>query len=576
MEKKDIFSSWILRICDGVTGFFFFLVSAALFFMSAFSTCFIDKYEMSYFLPDSPWLKLLECAFLLAALIFLCVKFRPSVAFIGRINSDAALFAKLKRRLLLAIWFLVSLWVVCTQVPANADQRFTMMAARSIAQGDFSNTGPYSYLYIYNNQIGWTMVIYLLDKLFGPLNYAAYQLLMAGLTVLILNELTCFGALLGMSRAKQLAVIVLGAAFVPLALYSSFIYGTIPGLWLSLAAIRLEIQYFRDGRLRHGILSALCIALAVMVKMNYLIFMAAMLIYALLEAFGKKGIKKLMIVLFMAVFYVVQARVPVAALENISGKPVPQGCATLSWVAMGLQDGERPGWYNQYNENTFAESSYDVHEQIKWVKSDIKYRIGELLSDLDYARNFFVKKTASQWNEPTFQSVWVSINHYQDAYRHGVMSVDNSWPQGILSPMGNHKVTLYMNHLSFLMLVGCLLYSLLCSAQGENHYRLILAMVVVGGFLFHLVWEVKGQYALPYYVLLLPYTVMGYSKAAECLAALPAALRNGGIHIEKKTLIGNAALLLLALAILCYVFHGTLPGITGDTEAYYAYLASHS
>ena len=63
MEKKDIFSSWIQRICDGVTGFFFFLVSAALFFMSAFSTCFIDKYEVSYFLPDSPWLKLLECSY---------------------------------------------------------------------------------------------------------------------------------------------------------------------------------------------------------------------------------------------------------------------------------------------------------------------------------------------------------------------------------------------------------------------------------------------------------------------------------------------------------------------------------
>ena len=35
-------------------------------------------------------------------------------------------------------------------------------------------------------------------------------------------------------------------------------------------------------------------------------------------------------------------------------------------------------------------------------------------------------------------------------------------------------------------------------------------MILVGGFLFHLVWEAKGQYTLPYMVLVIPLAVEGW------------------------------------------------------------------
>jgi len=104
----------------------------------------------------------------------------------------------------------------------------------------------------------------------------------------------------------------------------------------------------------------------------------------------------------------------------------------------------------------------------------------------------------------------------------------------------------------------------------------MLAMIFIGGFIFHLVWEVKGQYAMPYYVLLLPYAAMGYSKAAECVAALLASVGNGSLSIERKSLIVKLALLFIAIIILWYVFHGTMGSLTGDAGAYYAYLANHS
>lgn len=576
MKKRKLLFSWILRACDSVTGYLFFLFTAALLFMSAFSTCFIDKHEKTYFLPDTPWLKLIGAALAIFALVLVNTRWKGAAALLKRINTDETLFRKLRKRLLLAIWFVLSLWVVCTQVPANADQRFTLLAARSIADNDFFPSGPFGYLYIYNNQIGWTMVLYVFNMLFGELNYVAYQLLNAGIVVLIFKELSDLGGLMGMSRTKQLATILIGTAFVPLALYTSFVYGTIPGLWLSLLAIRLELLYFREGKLFQACLAAGCIALAVLMKMNYLIFMVAMLIYALLESVRTGRAKHLLIVGFMLILYLAQAKLPTMALERLCGQPIPEGCSTLSWIAMGLQDGERPGWYNSYNEITFEESAYNAAEQEIWVKTDIKILLNEMLSHPEYARKFFVVKTASQWNEPSFASVWISINHYQDTYGHGIMTVDNLWPQTVLSPQGNHKVTEYMDYLSFMILVGAILYLLLCSREEHYHYWLMLAMIFIGGFIFHLVWEVKGQYAMPYYVLLLPYTAMGYSKAAECLASLPATLGSGSLGFERKSLVVKLALLFIAIIILWYVFHGTMDNLTCDAEAYYAYLAKHS
>ena len=37
----------------------------------------------------------------------------------------------------------------------------------------------------------------------------------------------------------------------------------------------------------------------------------------------------------------------------------------------------------------------------------------------------------------------------------------------------------------------------------------------IGGFLFHLVWEAKGQYSVVYFMLLLPYAYLGMERVAD-------------------------------------------------------------
>ena len=47
----------------------------------------------------------------------------------------------------------------------------------------------------------------------------------------------------------------------------------------------------------------------------------------------------------------------------------------------------------------------------------------------------------------------------------------------------------------------------------RKYLKWLLPVIFIGGFLFHILWEAKGQYTLPYCVCLLPMCVWGYGFA---------------------------------------------------------------
>jgi len=566
MEKRKarFLSRFVPALYAAVIAYIFFLVLGALLYMAAVSTSFVSSGEKIYFLPDSLWanLAVFGVALALAVAAEICSKGRLG-KLLSRLENDERLFKRIRNALLCGVWLALSIWALCTKLPSGGDQITVLDAAYGLAQRDFSALSPVNYLYDYNHQIGLAMVELLLNRVLGEYNYTAYHLINAALIALIYKSLCDLGAQLKMSRVQQLGLLLLCILFTPLALYVPFIYGTVPGLLFALVAIRLEIKYFSDGKWHHALLSALAICFAVLLKSNYQIFMIGMLIYALVEIIRSKKGKKALLLLFVVLFYLVQAKLPIYIFSQMRGAGIPEGVSKWAWVTMGLQEGDNPGWYNGYTLDTLIGSEFDTQRQEIWVKSDLKERISDFLYDTDYARDFFVRKTASQWNEPSFESVAIMQGKE--------LGSGLEWPKTLISEQGNYRLSLYLNYLNFVIVAGAMLYLLLCSEDEHYYDWLMLAMIVIGGFVFHMVWEAKGQYTLPYFVLLLPYTVMGYSKAAACLAALP----DNKLNIEKKSLAVKLALLLIAIIILWYVFHGTLGSLTGDAGAYYSYLAEH-
>ena len=56
---------------------------------------------------------------------------------------------------------------------------------------------------------------------------------------------------------------------------------------------------------------------------------------------------------------------------------------------------------------------------------------------------------------------------------------------------------------------------LIVEFKKPNIEKLSLILMVIGGFTFHLLWETKAYYVLPYYLLLVPYAANGLQIGFE-------------------------------------------------------------
>ncbi len=79
------------------------------------------------------------------------------------------------------------------------------------------------------------------------------------------------------------------------------------------------------------------------------------------------------------------------------------------------------------------------------------------------------------------------------------------------SVRGQNFFSKILNLLQFMVLMGSLLFCVFDTSRIKNGW-IMLQTIFVGGFLFHVFWEAKCQYTLPYFILLIPIAIKGYSN----------------------------------------------------------------
>ncbi|MEI3525159.1 MAG: hypothetical protein V8Q27_02735 [Eubacteriales bacterium] len=194
-----------------------------------------------------------------------------------------------------------------------------------------------------------------------------------------------------------------------------------------------------------------------------------------------------------------------AFYEHRSGIPIESGMPKSLWVAMGMQEGERAeGWYNGFNFDTYVNSDCDPVVSDAMAREAITESLQHFQKDPVYAARFYLRKTLSQWNEPTYEALWVNQFHSGD-FSTIVQSIYEGKLYRVLSE--------YMN-LFQLLVFAAVFAGLLIGRKGEKRWQLtelFLPMVILGGFFFHTIWEAKSQYIFPYFVCMLPGAAAGLS-----------------------------------------------------------------
>lgn len=415
---------------------------------------------------------------------------------------------------LLGITFILS---VKLAAPWYSDSYLVLYAAEKAAIGEYGALD--SYFCRFPFQLGYVLYAEIVFRLMGsmlpgmPAGY--YRLALQGLNVLWL--LLSYHALIQLSwqlfqsrRVQKITALLLIFCLPPV-FTCTFLYGNIPGFALGAVALWMFAAFMHQRRLWQGLLCALSLGLAVAVKLNLMIFFAAIVIVWLVDLLQNRSAKSLICLGLTVASVLTIGRAPQPIYEQRSGREFGDGIPMIAWMAMGMSQGHAgPGWYKEdHTVDFFMDSGMDAEATAENARKVIKQRAAYFAENPGQGLRFFSEKLRSQWNEPTYESLW--INQVQQSY--GEKGLMYEW----FCHVGERHTTGYMNQYQQLIFLAVLLSCVFLWPRRDIR-QCLPVLVILGGILYHLLFEAKSQYALPYFILMIPLAAYGFCslfKSAE-------------------------------------------------------------
>lgn len=400
-------------------------------------------------------------------------------------------------------------WIIVTQLRAGSDPAKIYALAMQWRENDFSGYAEGGYLFRYPYQAGIVLFYYFLTFLLGIDNYIGLQLVNVAALLVVYYLLAKLANFYWKEDEKIQAAAYLGiAVWVPIFFYITYLYGILLGMACSLGAVYLAVKYLETRKYRYMIAASLCIGIATVFKMNCLIYLVAIACFLVYDIFVTKGWKnKLRSLLFIGLMILsVECcnQAVYSYVENLTGYETPDGEVMVSWIVMGLQETPiGPGHYSGYIGDIFVKYDYDTEKITEASIADIKKILTRMSENpLDEGIPFFARKSAFQWNDPTFIGMLLNDNRQTSLEMSG-------WALSIINGEASVWLSILLNYMQTLILIGVLCYIVL-HWRSKNLYELFGAVIFVGGYLFHFFWESSSSYTIPYFVIIIPYAVKGW------------------------------------------------------------------
>jgi hypothetical protein len=195
-------------------------------------------------------------------------------------------------------------------------------------------------------------------------------------------------------------------------------------------------------------------------------------------------------------------------INGIYSRFVPEDSKEIPavlYLAMGMHDtieGE-PGWYDDYSLATLREYDFDVDAASEDAHEEIRTFIEKCKDNPGYALKFYTLKSNIQWNVPMYQCIVMNNSFYEE-------------PDGLAGDIYFNGKDVYldnfMNIYQLLIYGGVVLMFVFMRKKWSGIENYVLMVGVLGGFLFSLIWEAKPRYVFPYFIMMIPYAVIGLTK----------------------------------------------------------------
>ena len=440
------------------------------------------------------------------------------------------------------LWYLLGgiVLILFSKTVPSADALSVYSAASELAAGNTGVIHPTdSYLSYYPQQIGLTGYLELLIRLWNllPIDQHAYHFLKC-INILWAEVILYFQyksvQLLFKKDAADILYLLLAWLHLPLLFYTSFVYGEIPsfalfsvGAWMLLKLLNAEAP--SKQCLLWAIGSALSFAGAVALRKNTLVLMIAVILVVLLEGLHKRKGK----LLLLAITYGLLSCLTLPLLQNIyehrADNVLSSGVTATSYIAMGMQESSRGnGWYNGFNFNTYQSTGMDTLATNELSRQAISERFTYFKEQPSYALSFYGGKFLSQWCDGSYASRQATLATFGGR---------NAFFQELYE--GGYSVYFieFCNILQNQIYLGVLLFAAFTckkktSAQTQGLPLYLFMIAVLGGLLFHMLWEANSRYILPYGLLLLPYAAYGMSLLMTRITLQGGGKRRSGGYVD--------------------------------------------
>ena len=401
------------------------------------------------------------------------------------------------------------LWTIFVRPPIVGDQVHVACMGQLFARGydeeilqsmTYANIPLKDYMQAYNQQIPQAFIYGLFFKLIHFDEIGVLRVLNVFAVIAIFIAIYKIGNILSKRyKVNKVLLVTLIATFISVPMLSTFIYGDLPSLAFSLLCVYYMMKFVELKKPKYAIIASIFAMLGYMMRMNSLIFIIATVIYLLFNLFNKiktKKAKENIINFLVIIAYVVISIMPSQIVINYyinkydldKSKTYP----TISYFLLAMEESKRGnGWYNE----SIGQPALEDPQGVKDEYADrIKERLEYFSNNLGYTFNFYTMKLASMWSENTYATIMYNI------------SKENDPLENLTAPL-----TFYQKVLLILSCV-CSIIILIQNRKNLTPEIIYLLLIFMGGFAFHIIWEAKSRYIIPYIVVLIPIASIQINK----------------------------------------------------------------
>lgn len=377
----------------------------------------------------------------------------------------------------------------------------------------FYNSAYYnghSYFNFYPFQLGYVFLSELVYRVFGSTTAIPMQVINVICVSLAYLGIAKITKLLFMRKSVEFISIIMLACCVQPILFCTFTYGNIIGMCCAIWASFFLIRYFKTEEYIHLLPCGVLLVVSTVAKYNNLIYLIAFVVLLIVHTVKRKKWQSIAFALALCLAVVGSGKLIIMSYESRANVKLEQGISQTLYLDMGINDSYMaPGWYNAIPVNLYKSNNFNMDAANAQASADIKARLGYFAKNPGKAAEFFGGKIISQWNETTFESIWVSKvkGHYEEINGIGKAVYEGSLGQFIELYCGFYIQIMYI-----LFVIGIIL---LLRRKSIAIEFTVLLLAILGGFGYHTLFEGKSQYILTYIILLIPYCAYALNSITD-------------------------------------------------------------